>query len=252
MRMFAHESDQEPMPVNAVLNNVARFNASRQAQRESTPSSTVEYNPTYTPLTTMSASQPTSQQAHQPQPTYYQQVSASQPHPTYYQQPPTAVSASQPQPTYYPTAVAAAQPAQPAQPAPAQQPAVVEQSKGKAKKPVVNRRKPAQWNYPTTKILVDLWVEKHGNLHGSSKNLYWESLKDRFHQQTGADHITKAQMERKVLLIIYIFTLFFEYPIYSFQAGPHPGTILARYCLTSMHTKMKKKTLKPPNIKFIL
>ena len=70
MRMFAHESDQEPMPVNAVLNNVARFNASRQAQREST----VEYNPTYTPLTTMSASQPTSQQAHQPQPTYYQQL----------------------------------------------------------------------------------------------------------------------------------------------------------------------------------
>ena len=169
LRLFAHESDQEATPVNVVLNNVARFNASRQAQRESTPSSTVEYNPTirqsdlsdlsdynptYTPLTTMSASQPTSQQAHQPQPTYYQQVSASQPHPTYYQQPPTAVSASQPQPTYYPTAVAAAQPA------PAQQPAVVDppqQSKGKVKKPVVlTKRKQAQWNYPTTKILVDL------------------------------------------------------------------------------------------------
>jgi hypothetical protein len=129
--------------------------------------------------------------AYQPQPaTYYQQ-----PLPLH---PPTAVPADQP----------SNPPPQPADQAPPKQPKGKGKSKATKTKPVVAKKEPtakAQWNYPTTKILVDLWVEKHDKIHGSQRNLYWDLLKESFHQKTGATHITKIQMERKVLLLKFVY-----------------------------------------------
>lgn len=80
------------------------------------------------------------------------------------------------------------------------------------------------WTYAFTKILVDLWVEKHDKLHSSQKNFYWEIVGKKFEEHTGK-LLKRDQMEGKVLFHFFInynlinFISTYDFNLYLFSSN---------------------------------